>query len=128
MKKVFHFGTSFHFTNNLTKNEYQACREEQKAIKLLKSLNLLDCLVSLLGDEPFDTYNQFLWSFSPDHSLTPQSKAFLEIIRHSLCSFHLVCRTVPQFVQNHERTYFVENVIPSLLALTKIVGFVEMKW
>ncbi|KAG1136842.1 hypothetical protein G6F37_011750 [Rhizopus arrhizus] len=109
-------------------SEYQACRDEQKANKSLRSLNLVDCLVSLLGDEPFDTYNQMLWSFKPDHSLTPQSKAFLEIIKHSLCLFHLVCRTVPEFVQNHERTHFVENVILSLLALTKIIGFVEFKW
>ncbi|KAI8094701.1 hypothetical protein BDF21DRAFT_99565 [Thamnidium elegans] len=68
-----------------------------------------------------------LWSFKPDHSLTPQSKTFLEIIKHSLCSFHLVCRTVPEFVQNHERTHFAENIIPSLLTLAKIIGFVEFK-
>ncbi|KAI8636679.1 hypothetical protein BD408DRAFT_355200 [Parasitella parasitica] len=68
-----------------------------------------------------------LWSFKPDHRLTPQSKAFLEIIKHSLCSFHLVCRTVPEFVQNHERT-LLKMLFPSLLALTKIIGFVEFKW
>lgn len=128
LKKVFHFGTSFSSTNSLTKSEYQACRNEQKANKSLRSLNLVDCLVSLLGDEPFDTYNQMLWSFKPGHSLAPQSKAFLETVKYSLCSFHLVCRIVPEFVQNHEITHFVENVIPSLLALTKVIGFVEFKW
>ncbi|KAI9328818.1 hypothetical protein BD770DRAFT_477964 [Pilaira anomala] len=128
LKKVFHFGTSFSSTNPLTKSEYQACENEQKSNKSLRSLNLVDCLVSLLGDEPFDTYNQMLWSFKPGHSLTPQSEAFLQIIKHSLCSFHLVCRTVSEFKQNHERTHFVENFIPSLMALTKIIGFIEFKW
>ncbi|KAI9266117.1 hypothetical protein BY458DRAFT_512699 [Sporodiniella umbellata] len=69
-----------------------------------------------------------LWSFKPGHSLTPQSEAFLEISKHSLCSFHLVCRTVPEFKQNRERTHLVENFIPSLMALTKIIGFIEFKW
>lgn len=69
-----------------------------------------------------------LWSSKPDHILTPQSKAFLENIKHSLCSFHLACRTVPELVQNHERTHFVGNIIPSLLALSKITGSVEFKW
>ncbi|KAG1043128.1 hypothetical protein G6F43_011734 [Rhizopus delemar] len=46
----------------------------------------------------------------------------------NLCSFHLVCRIVPEFVQNHERTHFVENIVPSLLALAKITGFIEFKW
>lgn len=80
-----------------------------------------------MDNEPFDTFNQILWTFQPDHTLTSQSKAFLEIIRHSLCSFHLVCRTLPEFVQNHERTHFIENVIPSLLALAKITRFFKFK-
>ncbi|KAG2210465.1 hypothetical protein INT47_002407 [Mucor saturninus] len=128
LKNVFHFGTSFSSTNPLTKSEYQACENEQKSNKSLRSLNLVDCLVSLLGDEPFDTYNQMLWSFKPGHSLTPQSEAFLEIIKYSLCSYYLVCRTVPEFTQNHERNHFVENFIPSLMALTKITRFIEVKW
>ncbi|KAI7896644.1 uncharacterized protein EV154DRAFT_558258 [Mucor mucedo] len=128
LKKVFHFGTSFSSTNPLTKSEYQACENEQKSNKSLRSLNLVGYLGSLLGDEPFDTYNQMLWSFKPGHILTPQSEAFLEVIKYSLCSFHLVCRTVPEFKQNHERTHFVENFIPSLMALTKIIGFIEFKW
>ncbi|KAI7890255.1 uncharacterized protein EV154DRAFT_422357 [Mucor mucedo] len=69
-----------------------------------------------------------LWSFKPGHSLTPQSEAILEIIKHSLCSFHLVCRTVPEFTQIYERTHFVENFIPSLMALTKITRFIEFEW
>ncbi|KAI8635861.1 hypothetical protein BD408DRAFT_125657 [Parasitella parasitica] len=59
-----------------------------------------NCLISCLSGTT-------LWSFKPGHSLTPQSEAFLEIIKHSLCSFHLVCRTVPEFTQNHERTHLL---------------------
>ncbi|OAC98684.1 hypothetical protein MUCCIDRAFT_114925 [Mucor lusitanicus CBS 277.49] len=31
-------------------------------------------------------------------------------------------------VSNHERTHFVENIIPSLLALGKTLDFIEFKW
>ncbi|KAL0141927.1 hypothetical protein V8B55DRAFT_1562469 [Mucor lusitanicus] len=130
LSKRFHLGSSFSTTNSSTKIEYQACKNELKRNKSLRSLNLIDCLVSLMGDESFDDiyYNLMLWSFKPDHSLTPPSEAFLEIIKqHSICSFHLVCITMPEFVQNHKKTRIVENVIPSLLALTKITGFVEFE-
>ncbi|KAG1046841.1 hypothetical protein G6F43_010690 [Rhizopus delemar] len=34
----------------------------------------------------------------------------------------------PINISNHERTHFVENIIPSLLALGKTFDFIEFKW
>ncbi|KAI9354169.1 hypothetical protein BD770DRAFT_325080 [Pilaira anomala] len=47
---------------------------------------------------------------------------------YSLTAFHLVCSSPPINISNHERTHFVENVIPSLLALGKTLDFIEFKW
>ncbi|KAF1796090.1 hypothetical protein FB192DRAFT_1425403 [Mucor lusitanicus] len=47
---------------------------------------------------------------------------------YSLTAFHLVCNSPPVNVSNHERTHFVENIIPSLLALGKTLDFIEFKW
>ncbi|KAI7868425.1 hypothetical protein BDF14DRAFT_1724649 [Spinellus fusiger] len=89
---------------------------------------MFDCLVSLLEDASFDNFNETLWAFKPDFTLTLPSKAFLDIVKYTLCSFHLSCRSLQEFAQNHERTHFVENIIPSLLALAKVTGLVEFKW
>ncbi|KAG2228546.1 hypothetical protein INT48_000313 [Thamnidium elegans] len=51
----------------------------------------------------------------------------MEVLRYTLTSFHLALKNSSLLVQNHERTPFIENIIPSLLALSKIVGFVEFK-
>ncbi|KAI8981070.1 hypothetical protein BDB01DRAFT_860522 [Pilobolus umbonatus] len=120
LKKVTCFNTSFSSDNSLVKNEHKICMNEQR---LSKSLSF----IFLLGDVTFDTFNQTLWTYKLDYNLGSQSEAFLEIIRHSLCFSHLVYRTVPEFVQNHERTHFIENIIPSLLAFAKITGFLEFK-
>ncbi|KAI7882102.1 uncharacterized protein EV154DRAFT_428405, partial [Mucor mucedo] len=59
---------------------------------------------------------------------TSLAHLFLEIIKYILCLFHFLCRSVHVFAQNHERTHFVERVIPSLFALEKLTGLVDFKW
>ncbi|KAI7905020.1 uncharacterized protein BX663DRAFT_484356 [Cokeromyces recurvatus] len=118
LKKMCHFGTSF-CSNEQTFNEYKACINEQMQNSSLRSLEMFDCLVSLLEKASFDNFNETLWAFKPDFALTTPSKAFLDIVKYTLCSFHLSCRSIQEFAQNHERTHFVENIIPSLLALSK---------
>ncbi|CAO0795180.1 unnamed protein product [Mucor circinelloides] len=60
--------------------------------------------------------------------LTDKATALLKIVRYTLTSFHLVLINVSLLTQNHERTPFIENIVPSLLSLSKIRGFVEFKW
>ncbi|EPB87617.1 hypothetical protein HMPREF1544_05600 [Mucor circinelloides 1006PhL] len=57
-----------------------------------------------------------------------KATALLKIVRYTLTSFHLVLINVSLLTQNHERTPFIENIVPSLLSLSKIRGFVEFKW
>ncbi|KAI9015249.1 hypothetical protein CLU79DRAFT_765801 [Phycomyces nitens] len=127
LKKMCHFGTSF-CSNDQTIDEYQACINEQMQNSSLRSLEMLDCVVSLLEEASFDDFNETLWAFKPDFALTTPSKLFLDIVKYTLCSFHLSCRSIQEFAQNHERTHFGENIIPYLLPLAKVTGLVEFKW
>jgi hypothetical protein len=127
LKELFHFGTSFSTSNSETATQYKAYENEQKTNKSLRSLDILDHAVFILDDIPYDEFNGKLWTTKHD-SLTGISKAFIEIMRYALCSFHLICRTRPNYMNNHERSYFIENVVPSLLALAKNTGFIEFKW
>lgn len=125
IKKMCHFGTSLS-TNHVTIEEYHDCNSDQMRNYSLRSLEVFECLVSLLEETSFECFNEVLWTYKAD--LTYEPKAFLEIIKFTLCSFHLSCRSQQLFSQNHERTHFVENIIPSLLALAKVTGLVEFKW
>ncbi|KAI8880266.1 hypothetical protein K501DRAFT_302375 [Backusella circina FSU 941] len=71
--------------------------------------------------------NATLWTKNVDN-LDRRSYIFLDIVRYTLCSFNLVAKTVPEYMSNHERTYFIENIIPSMLSLAKNTGFIEFKW
>lgn len=81
----------------------------------------------MLEEIPYDKFNATLWINNVDN-LDKRSYAFLDIVRYMLCSFHLVAKTVPEYMNNHGRTYFVENIIPSMLSLAKTTGFIEFRW
>ncbi|EIE76823.1 hypothetical protein RO3G_01527 [Rhizopus delemar RA 99-880] len=125
--ELFHFGTSFSRSNPITNAEYLTYEEDQQINKSLKSLNILHHLVYLLEEIPYDQFNATLWIKNVDN-LDRRSCTFLDIVRYTLCSFHLVAKTVPEYMNNHERTYFIENIIPSMLSLAKNTGFIEFKW
>ncbi|CAO3672392.1 unnamed protein product [Rhizopus stolonifer] len=127
LRELFHFGTSFSTSNTTAATQYEAYENEQKRNKSLQSLNVLDHVVFMLNEIPYEEFNGKLWTTEHD-SLAGSSKAFNEILRYTLCSFHLIYRTVSSYMVNHERSYFIENIIPSLLALAKNTGFVEFKW
>ncbi|EIE84668.1 hypothetical protein RO3G_09378 [Rhizopus delemar RA 99-880] len=59
---------------------------------------------------------------------TDKAAALLKIFRYTLTSYYLAFSNISLLTQNHERTPFIENIVPSLLSLSKITGFVEFKW
>ncbi|KAI7895279.1 uncharacterized protein EV154DRAFT_496495 [Mucor mucedo] len=107
--------------------QYHQYEQDQGSNKSLNSLKLLDHLVYLLEEIPFDEFNSTLWVTNVDN-LDQRSQTFLNVARYTLCSFHLITKTIPEHANNHERTYFIENVIPSMLSLAKNTGFIEFKW
>ncbi|KAI7855409.1 hypothetical protein BDC45DRAFT_439245 [Circinella umbellata] len=76
---------------------------------------------------PYDGLPKKLWS--PDfHHLDIQESQFIDIINYALTSFHLHCRSPDLLLNNHEQTYFVEHIIPGLLALSKTSGLIQFRW
>ncbi|KAG1138244.1 hypothetical protein G6F37_000027 [Rhizopus arrhizus] len=108
---------------------YNQYKNEQKENYSLKSLDLFDHVVGLLDSET--SYESFLEEMRVSKLSERQDnrkETFFNIVKYSLTTFHLVCRSPPINISNHERTHFVENIIPSLLALGKTLDFIEFKW
>ncbi|KAI7850563.1 hypothetical protein BDC45DRAFT_446841, partial [Circinella umbellata] len=67
-------------------------------------------------------------SMKPNENMSDQGKVFLAISKHVLSSFHLAHRSTPVFMLNHEHTSLCEDIVPSLLPLSKMTGFLEFRW
>lgn len=128
LNQFIHFGTSFSQTGSTSKNLYNQYKNEQKENYSLTSLGLFDHVVELLDSEiSYESFLEEMWA-SKLSGRQGNCKEFFNIIKYSLTAFHLVCRSPPINISNHERTHFVENIIPSLLALGKTLDFIEFKW
>lgn len=127
LKDVVNFGTSFISSNPYTMNQYKYYEQDQRSNSSLRGHRLLEHIVNMLENDETDKFVQFLWT-SEVEGIDERGAALLKMIRYILTSFHLVFSDVPLLTQNHERTPFTENIVPSLLALSKITGFVEFKW
>lgn len=83
-------------------------------------------MVQLLNDND-ESFIKKVWNTEPE-GLKDKGACFLEIIRHTTTVFRIVFRTASLQTGNHERTPFVENIVTSLLALSKVTGFADFKW
>ncbi|KAI8336617.1 hypothetical protein BC941DRAFT_353896 [Chlamydoabsidia padenii] len=129
LETVVHFGTSFASDDSITKSIHKTYQSQQQTNKSLCDHGLLEYVVGILGMEgDDDDFIQQLWTATPENPLNEKGSALMKIMRHTLTSFHLTLNNTSSFIQNHERTPFIENIIPSLLSLSKITGFVEFKW
>ncbi|KAG0748168.1 hypothetical protein G6F62_008153 [Rhizopus arrhizus] len=106
---------------------YKTYERHQCENRSLRSHGLLEHILHHLENDNTESFVQQVWTAGTD-GLTDKATALLEIIRYTLTSFHLVFSNVSLLTQNHERTPFIENIVPSLLSLSKIAGFVEFKW
>ncbi|KAG0176617.1 hypothetical protein DFQ29_005883 [Apophysomyces sp. BC1021] len=127
LKDLVHFGTSFVSDNPITMNKYKTYERDQRENRSLCEHGLLEHIIHLLENDNTELFVQQVWTAEID-GLTDKATALLEIFRYTLTSFHLVFNNVSLSTQNHERTPFIENIVPSLLSLSKITGFVEFKW
>jgi hypothetical protein len=126
LNDLVNFGLSFS-TNQITIDVYQKYEQEQHDNKSLRSHGLLEHVVSILEYDSTKSFVQMLWTTEIE-GLNDKAVALLEIIRYVLTSLHLVFSDTPRLTQNHERAPFIENIVPSLLALSELTGFVEFKW
>lgn len=127
LKDLVNFGTSFISDNPTTMNQYKNYERDQYENKSLRGHGLLDHITNLLENDNTESFVQRLWTVEIE-GLSNKAVALLDIIRYILTSFHLVFSDAALLTQNHERTPFIENIVPSLLSLSKITGFAEFKW
>ncbi|KAI8083448.1 hypothetical protein BDF21DRAFT_451068 [Thamnidium elegans] len=106
---------------------YKTYERHQRENRSLRSHGLLEHILHHLENDDTESFVQQIWTAGTD-GLTDKATALLGIIRYTLTSFHLVFSNVSLLTQNHERTPFIENIVSSLLSLSKITGFVEFKW
>ncbi|CEI89318.1 hypothetical protein RMCBS344292_03681 [Rhizopus microsporus] len=128
LNQVFVFGTQYCVSDPLCKTEYNNNKEHQINSSSLRSLGLLDDLAFLLRKVPCDDFLNQVWSWKGDPKIDDQGKNFLIVCKHILSTSHLVHRTPPMHMMNHERSFFCESILPGLLALSKIIKFIEFKW
>ncbi|KAG0778951.1 hypothetical protein G6F22_010924 [Rhizopus arrhizus] len=128
LDQLFVFGTQYCISDPLCKTEYNNNKEQQLNNSSLCSLGLLDDLIFLLRKVPYDDFLNQVWNWKGDPKIDDQSKNFLIVCKHILSTFHLVHQTPPMHVVNHERSFFCESILPGLLALSKMIKFIEFKW
>lgn len=108
---------------------YNQYKNEQKENYSLTSLGLFDHIVELLDSETsYESFLEEMWTSKLSGRQDNRKETFFNIVKYSLTAFHLVCRSLPINISNHERTHFVENIIPSLSVLGKTLDFIEFKW
>ncbi|KAF7729649.1 hypothetical protein EC973_004022 [Apophysomyces ossiformis] len=117
---------------------YRRYMSDQINNSSLRSLHIFEYLVDILETVSFDSIPATLWAKADcsvsdsttdltDNTNELRSK-FLDIARYALTGFHLTCLTPYSSAGNHERTCFVNYVIPSMMALSYVTGLVQMKW
>ncbi|KAI7893714.1 uncharacterized protein EV154DRAFT_479012 [Mucor mucedo] len=128
LNQLFVFGTQYCVSAPLCKAEYNKYREQQINSVSLCSLGLFDDLILLLRKVSYDDFLDQVWDWKGGPEINDHGKNFLIVCKYILSTFHLVQRTPPMHVMNHERSFFCESILPGLLALSKITKFIEFKW
>ncbi|KAG2193551.1 hypothetical protein INT47_010329 [Mucor saturninus] len=124
LNQFVYFGTSFSQSNPTFQNLYNQYKNEQKLNHSLTSHGLFNHVVELLDSEVnYDLFLKEVWTFKLDKADDGHKEAFFNIVQYTLTAFHLVYKSPSVNISNHERTHFVENIIPSLLALGKTLDF-----
>ncbi|KAF7725451.1 hypothetical protein EC973_009625 [Apophysomyces ossiformis] len=107
-------------------NEYDRYLEQQAKNKSLHLLpGIMEFITQLLSFE-FKDFPETIWTTQLKDG-TEESSMFAKIIKYTLTDFHCHC-LAPSTVSTHERTAFVDLIVPSFRALAKVTGLVEFYW
>ncbi|KAL9542023.1 hypothetical protein MBANPS3_008822 [Mucor bainieri] len=128
LHQLFVFGTQYCINDPECRIEYKHNQEEQLNSSSLCSLGLHADLVNLLRKVPYERFLAEVWNWEGDTNIDDKSRDFIVVCKHILSTFHLVHRSQPMHLMNHERSFFCESVLPGLLAVSKITKFIEFKW
>ncbi|ORX55536.1 hypothetical protein DM01DRAFT_1021688 [Hesseltinella vesiculosa] len=106
--------------------EYRQCLADQKDNKSLHQMpGIFDFMCEVLTLD-YDNFVPKLWQLKLA-SEDPQANEFKKVLQYALTDFHLTTHS-PDLPNNHERTAFVELVIPAIKSLAKITNLTSMNW
>lgn len=75
---------------------------------------------------PFKDFPKQLWQLDCSSDLQ-ESKDIINIMQYTLTSFYLHCMQEIE-PTDHERTYFIQSVIPPFQALGQVTGLLKYNW
>ncbi|ORX60499.1 hypothetical protein DM01DRAFT_1317064 [Hesseltinella vesiculosa] len=109
----------------VTAEYQQALKDQQENVSLQQLPGIMGFLREVLNLDEAD-FVENLWNLKID-STHANSQEFATVLKYSMTDLHLNCRAPPN-LDNHERTAFVEHVIPSIKALAKVTNLLKMSW
>ncbi|KAG2224625.1 hypothetical protein INT45_003765 [Circinella minor] len=91
-------------------------KQQQRINKTLSNLGVKEYLKNLLENVPYEDFMKELWS--NDVSVNNEiGTKLVNIIKYAMTTFHLATKSIASTSASHERTYFIEYIIPGLKAL-----------
>ena len=119
-------GSSIECTIPAVKQEYETNVEGASSNQSLRSLpGAMDFLRKAL-QLPFQDFPSKLWQLDVGTDVQ-ESKDIIRIMQYTLTSFHLHCLQAVE-PTDHERTYFVQSIIPAFQALGQVTGLLKYNW
>ncbi|CAO3639361.1 unnamed protein product [Mucor hiemalis] len=103
------------------------CSMQERNSSLLEVCQILDFLDDVLNC-PFGKFPHTLWSHPVHDSTDTDTNNLANIISYTLTDFHCNCKQPMVTNSNHERTPFVDYVIPMFKYLAKETGLLDFSW
>ncbi|KAG2221205.1 hypothetical protein INT45_000245 [Circinella minor] len=119
-------GSSIACSNQAVQNKYEQNKIDQKNNSSLEAFPCIKDFLKTILSIPFEDFPRILWSTNINTN-DEKSVMMMKIIQYTLTSFHLHCIN-PSEETSHERTFFVNLVIPAFRALEKVTGLVKYHW
>ncbi|KAI8147861.1 hypothetical protein BJV82DRAFT_664207 [Fennellomyces sp. T-0311] len=127
LEEYFVFETTFANTgDDEMRALYEMEQEKQKKNRSLVDLGLFSYVKMVLQDIPHTDFPETLWSQSVDCSNS--ATMFVKVVKYVMTGFHLLSHSAVYPVTDHERTFFVEYVIPGLMAISKMSDSFDFFW
>ncbi|ORX62212.1 hypothetical protein DM01DRAFT_1315612 [Hesseltinella vesiculosa] len=99
---------------------------EGQIVGSLKSLDGVLPFLKEILDWPHEDFLRKLFSLELETD-DSQSKEMARIVQYTLVDFHKQCLQ-PPFITGHERTGFVDIVVPVFSAMAKVTGLIQFYW
>ncbi|KAI9247751.1 hypothetical protein BY458DRAFT_446176 [Sporodiniella umbellata] len=79
-------------------------------------------------EQPYERLPQFLWTFDKELIENPDQRTIIQIIQYILTDFSGKCYRVGKTLDNYERTFFIDRVVPIFQNMGDQTGLISFKW